>query len=939
MLFRSTTAFGGTYGYMATVTSGEEYSTVRLVSSAQAWSGGSDSVSEGQWTWDSPDAYQIFSDFDQSIGGSYQQWDPAGEPNNTGNGMVITYGSPGTLWDDQVDTSANAAIYEWAPIDTTLTLNVTTSGALSVTTPVSGLTTTSGTAYSLTLSASGGLTPYTWAVTGSLPTGISLNTSTGVISGTPTVAGGSYSVTATATDANSATATTSTFTLVATAPACSPTTSVVGSQTVVQFTSTGYCDWTVPNGVTSVDAFVVGAGGGGGSDGGVGGGGGATLRLDAMAATAGRRMTILVGSGGTGGVWGGASSTAGGQSAVWNTAGVSNTANGGSGGPSGPSSSGGAGGTSTLGFAGGAGGTSSTADGNGGGNGKTGTINYFTGTGVEYGGGGGGGIYNNGTYTIAARTGSSGGGNGCAANGGTNTVGSAGTANRGGGGGSGCAGNAGRTVGGVGGSGIVILRYATDPNDAFPVGLGTIAYRYVGDNYQGLDASRRQWVDSSGTGRHSVSVSGSPSIISVSGNGASGAVRTLSGGISDGVRFSSFSPTTTNQYTLFQVSRLSGSTRQRIIDGVNINWLSGFWSGSLAVAWHGDAGGWITSYGGTNSGTNMGNWQLFTDQNNLFRQNGTNRTKASPSGMVFDSQLAINAGYTNNTERSDFNASEIILYDGELTAAQIRQVENYLSRTYGLQGNNFTNVSTGANGVGALAVAKSGTAASGNNDRLVATWTLPNDTTGITDFTVEYKLTSASSWSTWAHTASASLTTATITGLTGGTAYDVRVTPVDSGASNRPATTASQTTWSASTVTLGSLPAQPRNGTAYNITANITSGATGTVTFKNGGTTITGCSAAVVSSGTATCSWTPAATGNASITADYSGDSAYLAASTVSASSVTVSNVLCTTTNSTTGRYYVMKITAAGVCDLSALPSGVESVDILAVGEIGRAHV
>jgi hypothetical protein len=46
-----------------------------------------------------------------------------------------------------------------------------------------------GTSYTATLAATGGTTPYTWSLTsGTLPTGLSLNTSTGAIAGTPTAA-------------------------------------------------------------------------------------------------------------------------------------------------------------------------------------------------------------------------------------------------------------------------------------------------------------------------------------------------------------------------------------------------------------------------------------------------------------------------------------------------------------------------------------------------------------------------------------------------------------------------------------------------------------------------------------------------------------------------------------------------------------------------------
>jgi len=78
--------------------------------------------------------------------------------------------------------------------------------ALAITT-VSLPNDTLGNAYAQTLAASGGTTPYTWSISaGALPTGLDLNSFTGVLSGTPSTAG-TFNFTIKVTDNVSATAT------------------------------------------------------------------------------------------------------------------------------------------------------------------------------------------------------------------------------------------------------------------------------------------------------------------------------------------------------------------------------------------------------------------------------------------------------------------------------------------------------------------------------------------------------------------------------------------------------------------------------------------------------------------------------------------------------------------------------------------------------------
>ena len=320
-------------------------------------------------------------------------------------------------------------------------------------------------------------------VGGSLPTGATLNSSTGAISGFSAVGGDTTSnFTIQASDVDSNVSFRS-FSITVLAPV------------VQSFTTSG--TFSVPSGVTAVDVLVVAGGGGGGAGASGGGGAGGLIFRPAFPVTPGGTVTVTVGCGGTAAAihWPGPNTGGSGQDSVFGTltakgggygSGDTGGAQGGSGGSSGYSGKGqgiqptqpGDSGTYGFGNPGGCGsgiGASIFAGGGGGagaaaspvplpgspsgsaGNGGIGKEYSISGTAVYYAGGGGGGFYRPGG---TPGQGGQGGGGSSGPYGGPAQ---AGTANRGGGGGGGSGGgsNSGLTPGsgGVGGKGIVIVAY------------------------------------------------------------------------------------------------------------------------------------------------------------------------------------------------------------------------------------------------------------------------------------------------------------------------------------------------------------------------------------------------------------------------------------------------------------------------------------------------
>jgi predicted RNA-binding protein with TRAM domain len=208
-----------------------------------------------------------------------------------------------------------------------------------------------------------------------------------------------------------------------------------------------------------------------------------------------------------------------------------------------------------------------------------------------------------------------------------------------------------------------------------------------------------------------------------------------------------------------------------------------------------------------------------------------------------------------------------------------------------------------------------------SSGQAIISWSAPENKGSVIsryDLTAFTNISSGSASKTCTTTGSPAATTCTITGLTNGTLVYVSIEATNAvGTSPRSSPRIPVVSGSPTTTTLSVSPlVQSTAGRNVTLTATVGSGGAGTVNFKSGGASISGCSAVTVNSAVATCTTSLLSAGVNVLSAAYSGGGNY--ASSYSANqNYTINGGVSQTATETTlnvvnGSTAVDTITASG---------------------------
>ena len=205
------------------------------------------------------------------------------------------------------------------------------------------------------------------------------------------------------------------------------------------------------------------------------------------------------------------------------------------------------------------------------------------------------------------------------------------------------------------------------------VGIGEMPYARPWGAYFASDWSGTTLPDISGNGRHAITT-GTITSNTQTGNGTTGYIHAISGNTASTIIWPLGSVPIT--FTILSLTRYTGPNYQKILCSKTGIWFHGHWSYCRGIAYY---EGWKTT--ALNKGT-LTDWLCFIGKNsgsiptNILADGTGIATATDGSGNNY--QLAIN-DITYIAERSDWALSCVVIYDSILTDAHMTKLNNFIN--------------------------------------------------------------------------------------------------------------------------------------------------------------------------------------------------------------------------------------------------------------------
>ncbi len=240
--------------------------------------------------------------------------------------------------------------------------------------------------------------------------------------------------------------------------------------------------------------------------------------------------------------------------------------------------------------------------------------------------------------------------------------------------------------------------------------------------------------------------------------------------------------------TVSAVARLGRdhSTYSRVLNGANDQWFYLGTDPSESVAtFYGTGGSWSTV-----NAISARSWlqttrmvtSVMASGSNATRVDGNAETPRSETLGSFTGRVEVGGSLNGGGNLSQLwqgDLAEVVLTSSALSTADAERLEGYYAHKWGLTGSLPAGHRYRTAGPLSVPVAPTAVSVTASHQRLDLSWSAPADDGGsaVTDYVIQYRTSPSGSWTTFGDGVS-SAPAATVTGLTNGTAYEVRVAAV-----------------------------------------------------------------------------------------------------------------------------------------------------------------